>query len=256
MSLTLNTNVSSLNTQNWLTVNSATLSKATQQLSSGYQLNSAADDPAGYAIAFSLGVKSAVLQTAINNANQGTAMLQVAQGAMQQIGNILTQLKQIATEAASANDGDPTPLPPSTAERRPWRPRSTTSIRARRTAGATSSAPAIPCHATATPATGLSSANVAAWSGAAATTYDLTYAAGALTLENMTTTATQTVNFTVPTGLNTASLNFSNFGITLTVNSAVASLAGKNIIVSPPAGGTNNLMFQAGDEATHRTRSR
>ena len=94
MSLTLNTNVSSLNTQNWLTTNSATLSKATQQLSSGYQLNSAADDPAGYAIAFKLGTKSAVLQTAINNANQGTAMLQVAQGAMQQIGNILTQLKQ------------------------------------------------------------------------------------------------------------------------------------------------------------------
>src|SRR5208283_3115511 len=105
MPLTLNTNVSSLNTQNWLTTNSATLSKATQQLSSGSQLNSAADDPAGYAISFSLGVKSAVLGTAINNANQGTAMLQVAQGAMQQIGNILTQLKQIATEAASANDG-------------------------------------------------------------------------------------------------------------------------------------------------------
>ena len=93
MSLTLNTNVSSLNTQNWLTTNSATLSKATQELSSGFQLNSAADDPAGYAISFSLGTKAAVLQTAINNANQGTAMLQVAQGAMQQVGNILTQLK-------------------------------------------------------------------------------------------------------------------------------------------------------------------
>jgi flagellin len=66
----------------------------------------------------------------------------------------------------------------------------------------------------------------------------------------MTTTATQTVNFTVPTGLNTASLNFSNFGINLTVNSACASLAGKNIIVSPPAGGTNNLTFQVGDEAS------
>ena len=105
MSLTLNTNVSSLTTQNWLSINSAAQAKATEQLSSGYKISSAADDPAGYAISFTLGVKDAVLQTAINNANQGTAMLQVAQGAMQQVGNILTQLKQLATEAASANDG-------------------------------------------------------------------------------------------------------------------------------------------------------
>jgi flagellin len=248
MSLTLNTNVSSLNTQNWLTTNSATLSKATQQLSSGSQLNSAADDPAGYAISFSLGTKAAVLQTAINNANQGTAMLQVAQGAMQQIGNILTQLKQIATESASANDTSNTGSLDS--ERQALETQIDNISASTTYSGSNVFGAGNTYTTTATPATGLSAANVSGWSGVAATTYDLTYAAGALTLENMTTTATQTVNFTVPTGLNTASLNFSNFGINLTVNSACASLAGKNIIVSPPAGGTNNLTFQVGDEAS------
>ena len=143
MSLTLNTNVASLNTQNWLSVNSAAQAKATQQLSSGYQLNSAADDPAGYAIAFKLGVKSAVLQTAINNANQGTAMLQVAQGAMQQIGNILTQLKQIATEAASANDAI-RPYLPRQREERPGDPDRQHQFEHEVQRDAMSSAPAIP----------------------------------------------------------------------------------------------------------------
>ena len=134
MSLTLNTNVSSLITQNWLSVNTAGESKATEQLSSGSKLNSAGDDPAGYAIAFSLGVKDAALQTATNNANQGSAMLQVAQGAMQQIGNILTQLQQLATEASSANNGSN--LTSLDSERQPCKLRSTTSTRVRLTAGA------------------------------------------------------------------------------------------------------------------------
>ena len=103
MSLTLNTNVASLSTQQYLNVNTANATQALQQLSSGNRLNSAADDPAGYAIAYKLGVKSASLTTAVNNGNQALAMLQTAQGGIQQIGNILTQLKQIATEAASSN---------------------------------------------------------------------------------------------------------------------------------------------------------
>ena len=103
MSLTLNTNVSALQTQQYLNINTTNTSTALQQLSSGNRLNSAADDPADYAIAYKLGVKSASLTTSINNGNQALSMLQVAQGGIQQIGNILTQLKQIATEAASSN---------------------------------------------------------------------------------------------------------------------------------------------------------
>ena len=98
MSLTLNTNVAALQTQQYLNVNQTNMSNSLQQLSSGNRLNGPADDPAGYAIAFKLGVKSASLATSINNGNQALAMLQVVQGGIQQIGNILTQLKQIADQ--------------------------------------------------------------------------------------------------------------------------------------------------------------
>ncbi len=70
MSLTLNTNVASLQTQQYLNVNTTNESTSLQQLSSGNRLNSAADDPADYAIAYKLGVKSASLTTSINNGNQ------------------------------------------------------------------------------------------------------------------------------------------------------------------------------------------
>ena len=244
MSLTLNTNVSSLNTQNWLTTNSATLSKATEQLSSGYQLNSAADDPAGYAIAFTLGTKSAVLQTAINNANQGTAMLQVAQGAMQQIGNILTQLKQLATEAASANDS--TNLTSLDSERSALQTQidninSSTQYSSSGVFGTGNSA-----VATDTPATGLAAVDVSGYSAASGAVYTLTASATSVTLtSNAAGTPSQTIANVAPTGLATSTLDFSQFGINLTVNANQATLAG-TITVTAGAGA---LKFQVGDKA-------
>jgi len=89
MSLTLNTNVSALQTQQYLNINTTNTSTALQQLSSGNRLNSAADDPADYAIAYKLGVKSASLTTSINNGNQALSMLQVAQGVSSRSGTSL-----------------------------------------------------------------------------------------------------------------------------------------------------------------------
>jgi flagellin len=241
MSLTLNTNVSSLNTQNWLTTNSATLSKATLQLSSGFQLNSAADDPAGYAISFGLGVKSAVLQTAINNANQGTAMLQVAQGAMQQVGNILTQLKQIAAEAASANDG--TNLTSLDSERSALETQidhinSSTTYSGTGVFGTGNTSTVAD-----TPTTGLAAIDVSAFSGTAGHTFVLTGTATSVELADTTAGTNQTIASVAPTGLATSTLNFSQYGINITVNANQASLAGD---ISVHRGG-GNLTFQAGD---------
>jgi flagellin len=247
MSLTLNTNVSSLTTQNWLSVNSAAQAKATEQLSSGYKLNSSADDPAGYAISFSLGVKDAVLQTAISNANQGTAMLQVAQGAMEQVGNILTQLKQIASEAASGNDGSN--LTSLDNERAALQTQidnidSGTTYSGTNVFGAGNT-----YTTTATTTNGLNSVDVSGASVTASTTFDITEAANKVTVENMTTTATQSLSFVTPTGQNKVSLDFSSFGINLTLNSdaGAATLNGTNIIVTPGAG---QLTFQVGDTAS------
>ncbi len=244
MSLTLNTNVSSLNTQNWLTTNSTSLAKATQQLSSGYQLNSAADDPAGYAIAFKLGTASAVLQTSINNANQGTAMLQVAQGAMQQIGNILTQIEQIATEAASANDGDGASVSSLNSQAEALQTQITNINTSTTYNGAAIFGQGNVASGTALAAAGYVSSDVSGWTGAAAMTYNVTSSgAGKLTLTDSNNNA-QTVAFTTPTGINTTTLNFSAFGIKLTVNSNGVDMAGDTFIVTP---GAQNMVFQTGD---------
>ena len=246
MSLTLNTNVASLNTQNWLSVNTAGQAKATSQLSSGYQLNSAADDPAGYAISFTLGVKSAVLQTATNNANQATAMLQVAQGAMQQIGNILTQLKQIATEAASANDGSN--LTSLDAERSALETQIDHINTSTQYSGSAVFGAGNTYATTSTAATGVQGIDVSGFSGPTGYEYALSYASGAVTMTEKTgagvaTGNSQTIAVTTPTGLNTATLNFSQFGINLTVNAAVASAAGTTTVTR----GGGNLTFQVGD---------
>jgi flagellin len=104
MALTIATNISSLNTQNWLSKSTAAQSDSLEKLSSGYKVNSASDDAAGYAIANKLNIKSASLSKAIDNGNQAVAMLQTASGALDTLSDILTRLKELATEAASDNN--------------------------------------------------------------------------------------------------------------------------------------------------------
>jgi len=103
MALTINTNISSLDTQKYLNRASASLAKSTERLSSGYKINKAADDAAGISIALKLNVKAAGLSKALDNSNQGIAMLQSAESGLETIGTVLTRLKEIATQAASAN---------------------------------------------------------------------------------------------------------------------------------------------------------
>ncbi len=244
MSLTLNTNVSSLITQNWLSVNTAGESKATEQLSSGSKLNSAGDDPAGYAIAFSLGVSDAALQTATNNANQGSAMLQVAQGAMQQIGNILTQLQQLATEASSANNGSN--LTSLDSERQALETEINNINQSTTYGGSAVFGSGNVASGTATAATGYVSSDVSGWSGTAAANYTVTATATAVTLTNAATGDSQKIDFTTPTGSNTTTLNFSSLGIKLTVGANVANMTGLTFTVTP---GAANMKFQVGDVA-------
>jgi len=103
MSLKVATNIASLNTQRWLGVANAGMNKSLERLSSGYKINKAADDAAGIAIALKLHVKAASETKAIDNGNQAIAMLQAAEGGIEQIANILTRLKELATAAASSN---------------------------------------------------------------------------------------------------------------------------------------------------------
>jgi flagellin len=104
MALTIATNTASLTTQKYLNIASTNQSSALATLSSGTKITKAADDAAGSAISTKLNVKSSSLSKAIDNGNQAVSMLQTAESGMETISDILTRLKELATEAASANN--------------------------------------------------------------------------------------------------------------------------------------------------------
>ena len=92
MGLRIQTNVSALNTHRQLQNSSQAFSKSLQRLSSGYRINSAADDAAGLAIANSMRADIASFRVASRNADEATSLLQVAEGAMQSAGDTITPM--------------------------------------------------------------------------------------------------------------------------------------------------------------------
>jgi flagellin len=94
-----------MNTQRWLGVADMGMKKSLERLSSGYRINKAADDAAGLAISQAFRANIASFKVASRNTSEAAALLQVAEGGMDQIGNMLTRLKELATQSASANVG-------------------------------------------------------------------------------------------------------------------------------------------------------
>ena len=103
MGLRIANNIAAMNAHRQLGVADAGLSKSLERLSSGYRINRAADDAAGLSISSNMRAEIASLNVASRNTAQASSMLQVAEGAMDQINNMLTRLKELATQAASAN---------------------------------------------------------------------------------------------------------------------------------------------------------
>src|SRR5271154_4039778 len=101
MSLSFQTNVTSLVAENNLLVNSQNQANAITQLTSGYRINSSGDDPAGLAVANGLRLQIAELTEGVANANNGTAVLQTVDGGLNNISNILPTLTTLATQSAS-----------------------------------------------------------------------------------------------------------------------------------------------------------
>ncbi len=105
MGFRIQNNMAAMNTHRKLSISDAGLAKSLQRLSSGYRINSAADDAAGLAISQGFRADIASFKVASRNAAEASAMLQVAEGAAEQVGNMLVRLKELATQAASANAG-------------------------------------------------------------------------------------------------------------------------------------------------------
>ncbi|MFY9129663.1 MAG: flagellin [Limnohabitans sp.] len=102
----INTNVSSLKSQNSLQLNESKLSKAMERLSTGVRINSARDDAAGLAITTRMTSEIRGLTQAVRNANDGISVAQTAEGALGEITNILQRLREIAVQSAnSTNNG-------------------------------------------------------------------------------------------------------------------------------------------------------
>lgn len=99
--ISLQTNVTSLFAQNQLQQNSNFESKTIQQLTSGYRINASGDDAAGLAVANQLQANIAVLQQGVINASNGTSILQIIDGGLSNISNLLDRLQTLATESAS-----------------------------------------------------------------------------------------------------------------------------------------------------------
>lgn len=105
MGLRIQNNIAALNAHRQLQISDSGLSKSLERLSSGYRINRAADDAAGLSISQQFRADIASHKVASRNASEAGSLLQVAEGALDQMGNMLTRLKELATQASSANAG-------------------------------------------------------------------------------------------------------------------------------------------------------
>lgn len=104
MTLTVNTNVASLNTQRNLSNSSNALSTSLQRLSTGSRINSAKDDAAGLQISNRLTSQVNGLNVAVRNANDGISLAQTAEGALQQSTNILQRMRDLSLQSANGSN--------------------------------------------------------------------------------------------------------------------------------------------------------
>ncbi len=104
----INTNTASLDTYRAYSKSQAGLEQNIERLSSGLRINSAKDDAAGLAISERMNNKIRGMQQANRNVQQGVNLLQTAEGGMNEIGNILGRMRELAVQSASdtVNDDD------------------------------------------------------------------------------------------------------------------------------------------------------
>jgi len=101
MSITVNTNVSSINAQRQLTKSTKSLDTAMQRLSSGLRINTAGDDAAGLAISTGITSQTNGLMQAERNANDGLSVVGTAEGALTTQTTILQRIRELSVQAAN-----------------------------------------------------------------------------------------------------------------------------------------------------------
>ena len=105
MGLRVRTNIQSINALRHLGLSNQRVTQTMERLSSGRRINKAADDAAGLAIATGLEADIRSLGQARRNSQDAVSMLQVAEGSLEEITNIVTRLKEVSIQAASDTIG-------------------------------------------------------------------------------------------------------------------------------------------------------
>ncbi len=101
MPLVINTNVASLNAQRQLVKSGSEMQQAMERLASGRRINTARDDAAGLAISNRQTSQIRGLDQAIRNANDGISLIQTAEGALDEVTNILQRMRELSIQSAN-----------------------------------------------------------------------------------------------------------------------------------------------------------
>ena len=106
MSLRINTNMASINAQRQLAVNENRSLNSMKSLASGSRINSASDDAAGLAISENLKAQNRGNRMAKRNAEDAISFIQVGEGSLNEINNIMVRLRELGVQSASDTVGD------------------------------------------------------------------------------------------------------------------------------------------------------
>ncbi|MGZ3695249.1 MAG: flagellin N-terminal helical domain-containing protein [Bdellovibrionota bacterium] len=106
MGLRINTNIAAINARRMLVGSTDATQKSLERLSSGNRINRAGDDAAGLAISENLKAQIRGLRQAKRNASDGISLVQVTEGGLNEVSNILVRLRELSIQAASDTIGD------------------------------------------------------------------------------------------------------------------------------------------------------
>ncbi|MCE5314862.1 MAG: flagellin [Armatimonadota bacterium] len=106
MGFSVNTNTTASSTYRYLSNTDSALSKSITNLSSGYKINTAADDPAGLVISEKLNAQVNGINTAITNASNAVNLVSTAEGALSEVSSLLSSIRDLAVSAANAGASD------------------------------------------------------------------------------------------------------------------------------------------------------
>ncbi len=104
VAITVNTNVAALVAQRHLTSATDMLNQSMERLSSGKRINSAKDDAAGLQISNRLQSQMRGLDVAVRNANDGISIMQTAEGAMNEVTNIMQRMRDLSLQSANGSN--------------------------------------------------------------------------------------------------------------------------------------------------------